>query len=92
MDVKRVMKHQVRTCRPDDVLNTAAQIMWEEACGSVPVVDADSRPVGFLSATFASRPTRKVGRSENSQSRARWPDTLFHAGRGRSDPGGAIDA
>lgn len=48
MDVKRLMKHQVRTCRPDDVLNTAAQVMWEEACGSVPVVDADFRPVGFL--------------------------------------------
>ena len=48
MDVKRLMKHQVRTCRSDDTLNTAAQIMWEEACGSVPVVDADSRPIGFL--------------------------------------------
>jgi CBS domain-containing protein len=48
MDVKRLMRHQVPNCRPDDTLNTAAQIMWEEACGAVPVVDADLRPVGFL--------------------------------------------
>ncbi len=48
MEVKRLMKHQVRVCRPQDSLNDAAQIMWEEACGSVPVVDEDFRPVGFL--------------------------------------------
>jgi len=48
MDVKRLMKHEVRTCRPHDSLNAAAQIMWEQACGSVPVVDGNSRPVGFL--------------------------------------------
>lgn len=48
MDVKRLMKHQVRICGPHDTLNIAAQIMWEEVCGSVPVVDVDSRPVGFL--------------------------------------------
>src|SRR5947207_117465 len=48
MDIKRLMKHEVRTCRPDDMLNTAARIMWEEACGCVPVVDAESRPIGFL--------------------------------------------
>lgn len=48
MDVKRLMKHKVRTCRPDDSLNEAAQIMWDEACGSVPVVDEHCRPVGFL--------------------------------------------
>ncbi len=31
MEVKRLMKHQVRVCRPQDSLNDAAQIMWEEA-------------------------------------------------------------
>ncbi len=48
MEVKRLMKHQVRVCHPHDSLNDAAQIMWEEACGSVPIVDEDFRPVGFL--------------------------------------------
>jgi len=48
MEVKRMMVHDVKTCRPHDSLNAAAQIMWEHACGSVPVVDENSRPVGFL--------------------------------------------
>lgn len=48
MDVKRLMRHRVPTCKPDDTLNTAARMMWEEGCGSVPVVDVDFRPVGFL--------------------------------------------
>ncbi len=48
MDVKRLMRHEVPNCKPDDTLNRAAQLMWEEGCGSVPVVDADFRPVGFL--------------------------------------------
>jgi CBS domain-containing protein len=48
MEIRRLMKHDVRTCRPGDSLNEAARIMWEEACGSVPVVDEDFIPVGFL--------------------------------------------
>src|SRR5579875_1402167 len=48
MDVKRLMRRQVPTCKPDDTLNTAARMMWEEGCGAVPVVDVDFRPVGFL--------------------------------------------
>ncbi len=48
MDIKRLMRHEVSSCRPDDMLNRAAQVMWEERCGSVPVVDADFRPIGFL--------------------------------------------
>ena len=48
MEVKRLMKHQVRVCRPQDSLNDVAQIMWEEACGAVPVVAEDFKPIGFL--------------------------------------------
>jgi predicted transcriptional regulator len=48
VQVKRLMKHEVRVCRPYESLNDAARTMWEEACGSVPMVDADSRPIGFL--------------------------------------------
>jgi CBS domain-containing protein len=46
--VERMMRHTLRTCSPHDSLNDAAQIMWEEACGAVPVVDEQSRPVGLL--------------------------------------------
>lgn len=48
MEVKRMMRHRVRTCHPHDSLNDAAQIMWEDACGSVPVVDDQLNPVGLL--------------------------------------------
>jgi len=43
MNVGQLMTRQIRTCRPDDSLNDAAQIMWEEDCGCVPVVQDDDR-------------------------------------------------
>ncbi len=48
MKVGQIMNRHVKVCHPQDSLNKAAQIMWEERCGAVPVVDEDSRPVGFL--------------------------------------------
>ena len=43
MNVGQLMSRQIRTCRPDDSLNHAAQIMWETDCGCVPVVQEDDR-------------------------------------------------
>jgi predicted transcriptional regulator len=48
MEVRRMMVHDVKSCHAHDSLNVAAQIMWECACGCVPVVDEHRRPVGFL--------------------------------------------
>jgi CBS domain-containing protein len=48
MNVEAVTNRDVKTCRPTDSLNRAAQLMWENRCGAVPVVDSQSRPVGFL--------------------------------------------
>ena len=48
MKVGQIMNRDVKTCRPQDSLNKAAQIMWEEPCGAVPVVDDQGIPVGFL--------------------------------------------
>ncbi len=48
MKVEQIMSRNVRVCRRQDSLNEAAQIMWEHPCGAVPVVDEQSRPVGFL--------------------------------------------
>ena len=48
MKVEQIMNREVKTCRPQDSLNRAAQIMWDEPCGAVPVVDDQHRPVGFL--------------------------------------------
>jgi CBS domain-containing protein len=38
----------VITCRPDDLLDSAACKLWEHDIGCLPVVDKDNRPVGML--------------------------------------------
>ena len=48
MNVGEVMTREVRTCCPNDSLNTAAQLMWETDCGAIPVVDADGRAVAVI--------------------------------------------
>jgi CBS domain-containing protein len=48
MTVEALMTRDVKTCRPDDTLNLAANIMWEQDCGCVPVVDEGRRVVGML--------------------------------------------
>ena len=47
MTVGQLMNRSIRTCHAGDSLNAAAQIMWEEDCGCVPVVqenDDQERP------------------------------------------------
>lgn len=46
--VSDLMHADVVTCRPDDTLNRCAQIMWDEACGCVPVVDEVGRPISII--------------------------------------------
>lgn len=48
MNVSELMSKKVHTCSIDDNLQRAAQIMWENDCGCVPVVDAERRVVGIL--------------------------------------------
>ncbi len=50
MNVENLMTKSVRTCRPEDSLSHAAQIMWEADCGAVPVVsnDEEGRLVGMI--------------------------------------------
>jgi CBS domain-containing protein len=48
MKVSDLMTTEVRACHPYDLLNRAAQIMWENDCGAVPVVDSDSKVIGML--------------------------------------------
>ena len=42
------MNRNVKTCSPNDTLEVAARIMWENDCGVVPVVDGDGRAVGMI--------------------------------------------
>ncbi len=50
MKVERIMTHKVAACTENDSLNTAAQLMWENDCGCVPVIRADGsgNVVGML--------------------------------------------
>jgi CBS-domain-containing membrane protein len=48
MIVKDLMSEDVHTCGPEDSLQHAAQIMWDQDCGTVPVIDIDRRVVGML--------------------------------------------
>lgn len=48
MKVEQLMQRTVQTCRPDDTINRAVQLMWEHDCGCIPVVDDAARPVGMI--------------------------------------------
>ncbi len=48
MNVGEMMTRQVRTCSPNDSLNTVAQLMWENDCGCIPVVDAEGKAVAMI--------------------------------------------
>jgi CBS domain-containing protein len=48
MKVQDVMKRGVVTCASSQSLGHAARIMWEQDCGSVPVVDEAGRVVAML--------------------------------------------
>ena len=48
MKVKDLMTADVKCCAEYNTLNTAAQTMWENDIGCVPVVDKDGRALGML--------------------------------------------
>jgi CBS domain-containing protein len=48
MDIESIMKRDAKACSVNDTLNRAAQLMWENACGCVPVVDDAGKPIGFI--------------------------------------------
>lgn len=48
MKVKELMTTNVQACSADDTLNRAAQLMWENDVGVVPVLDREMRVVGVI--------------------------------------------
>jgi len=48
MRVEALMTKDVKTCSPQETLNSAAQILWDESVGCVPVVDGNSQVVGIV--------------------------------------------
>lgn len=48
MNVEQCMTRNPRTCSDSESLESAARIMWENDCGSVPIIDGSSRLVGMI--------------------------------------------
>ncbi len=50
MTVEQLMTRAVKVCTEADTLNRAAQLMWENDCGCIPVISAnsDGRLVGVV--------------------------------------------
>lgn len=48
MRIEQIMTRDVATCTAEDSLNRAAQLMWDNDCGCVPVVGADNKLVGIV--------------------------------------------
>ncbi len=47
MNVEDIMTRQVKTCWSNESLNRAAQLMWENDCGCIPVVD-EGKPIAVV--------------------------------------------
>ncbi len=48
MKVRELMTADAKACGPSDSLNRAAQLMWENDCGAIPVVDEELRVIGMV--------------------------------------------
>lgn len=46
--IAALMTKDVAICTLDDTLERAAQLMWERACGCLPVVDDEGRPIAMI--------------------------------------------
>jgi CBS domain-containing protein len=48
MKVEQIMSRPVKTCSPDDSLDVAARLMWENDCGCIPVVDNEGHCLAMI--------------------------------------------
>jgi CBS domain-containing protein len=46
--VGEIMTENVATCMPHETLEQCAQLMWDRACGCVPIVDDDDHPIAIV--------------------------------------------
>jgi CBS-domain-containing membrane protein len=72
MKMMDVMTRNVKTCRIGDNLHQAAQVMWENDCGIVPVLDESDRVVGMLT-------DRDICMAAYTRGEALWAIAVSHA-------------
>jgi CBS domain-containing protein len=65
MNISDLMTRTVKSCGVNDNLQRAAQLMWENDCGAVPVVDGEGRVVGMIT-------DRDICMAAYTQGRALW--------------------
>jgi CBS domain-containing protein len=65
MNASDLMTTAVQSCRADDNVQRAMQIMWDHDCGVVPVVDRDNRVISMIT-------DRDVAVAAYTQGRALW--------------------
>jgi len=63
MNVEDLMTSHVKTCGPEDSLETAARLMWENDCGCVPVTDEQGRVLAMLTDRDACMAALTQGRT-----------------------------
>lgn len=77
MNVQEVMCKNVVSCSADSNLDDVAKMMWDNDCGSVPIVDDQNKPVGMvtdrdiaMSASLAHRPLWEISTGDVNNGRA----------------------
>ena len=65
MNISDLMTRNVKSCDVNDNLQRAAQLMWENDCGAVPVVDGEGRVAGMIT-------DRDICMAAYTQGRALW--------------------
>lgn len=48
MKVREIMERDVKTCHLEDTLESSAMMMWNNDCGSLPVIDSSGKPIGMI--------------------------------------------
>lgn len=48
MNVSKIMSKDVSCCSQDTSLDQVVMKMWEQNCGSIPVVDGENKPIGII--------------------------------------------
>lgn len=65
--VATAMAHQVYSCRPDEPIEAAEELMAHRHIRRLPVVDAEGRPVGVLSLNDLARSVSSTGKNGGAQ-------------------------
>lgn len=48
MNVTDIMVSDVTSCGPETTLESAAMMMWDDDCGSLPIIDDGGNPIGIV--------------------------------------------